>query len=208
VENQVTLRPVTEEDLSWLDNLRSNPSGTGPHEWLGWHDPRSLRRRWAESGLLDDSGGTLMVLHGTDRAGSVSWRKIPTSRISHCLAIGIGLAPEFRGRGYGSGAQRLLVRYLFAHTQVNRVEATTEITNIGEQRALEKAGFTREGVLRGATFRAGRWHDQVIYGVLRHEVELPAQEHGVLSRTARPGLRLRRGRGRRGRRLRRGHGSP
>jgi RimJ/RimL family protein N-acetyltransferase len=91
--------------------------------------------------------------------------------ISHCWAIGIGLAAEFRGRGYGSEAQRRLVRYLFAHTQVNRIEATTEITNVGEQRALEKAGFTREGVLRGATFRAGRWHDQVVYSVLRDEVE-------------------------------------
>jgi RimJ/RimL family protein N-acetyltransferase len=61
---------------------------------------------------------------------------------------------------------------LFAHTQVNRIEATTEITNVAEQRALEKAGFTREGILRGATFRQGRWHDQVIYSVLRDEVKL------------------------------------
>lgn len=57
---------------------------------------------------------------------------------------------------------------------VNRVQAETEITNIAEQRALEKAGFTREGVLRGATFRAGKWHDQVVYGVLRAEIELNA----------------------------------
>jgi RimJ/RimL family protein N-acetyltransferase len=70
------------------------------------------------------------------------------------------------------GAQRLLVRYLFAHTQVNGVEATTEITNAADQRALEKAGFTREGVLRGTTFRQGRWHDQVIYSVLRDEIKL------------------------------------
>ena len=85
------------------------------------------------------------------------------------------IVPEFRGQGYGTAAQRLLARYLFAHTQgVNRVQAETEITNIAEQRALEKAGFTREGVLRGATFRAGKWHDQVVYGVLRAEVELNA----------------------------------
>lgn len=43
---------------------------------------------------------------------------------------------------------------------------------MAEQRALEKAGFTREGVLRGTTFRQGRWHDQVIYSVLRAEVTL------------------------------------
>jgi RimJ/RimL family protein N-acetyltransferase len=29
----------------------------------------------------------------------------------------------------------------------------------------------REGVLRGHSFRAGRWHDTVIYSVLRDEVK-------------------------------------
>ncbi|MGD0609259.1 MAG: GNAT family protein [Streptosporangiaceae bacterium] len=176
MNDQVILRPVTEEDLPWLENSRNDPGATGPHEWHGWSDPGSYRRRWAESRLLGDSGGTLMVMVGTDRAGTISWRKVQTGEISHCWAIGIGLAAEFRGRGCGTQAQRLLVRYLFAHTQVNRIEAITEITNVGEQRALEKAGFTREGVLRGATFRAGHWHDHVIYSVLRDEVELPATD--------------------------------
>jgi RimJ/RimL family protein N-acetyltransferase len=73
-------------------------------------------------------------------------------------------------------AQRQLTRYLFAHTTANRIEAGTEITNVGEQRALEKAGFTREGVLRGTLFRHGQWHDCVFYGVLRDEVDLGSDE--------------------------------
>ncbi|MFE9450159.1 GNAT family N-acetyltransferase [Streptomyces sp. NPDC006739] len=44
------------------------------------------------------------------------------------------------------------------------------MANIAEQRALEWAGFTREGILRGACFRAGAWHDMVMYSVLRAEV--------------------------------------
>jgi RimJ/RimL family protein N-acetyltransferase len=68
-----------------------------------------------------------------------------------------------------------LTRYLFAHTQANRIEAGTEITNVGEQRALEKAGFTREGVLRGALFRHGQWRDCVFYGVLRDDVDLGSE---------------------------------
>jgi RimJ/RimL family protein N-acetyltransferase len=172
MDGQVTLRPVSEDDLSWLAGLRDGPAAAGPHEWHGWRDPRSERRQWAESGLLGDDGGTLIVLHGSDRVGSVSWRKVQTGPTAFNWAIGIGLAPEFRGRGYGSEAQRLVARYLFAHTQVNRIEATTEITNVAEQRALEKAGFTREGILRGTTFRQGRWHDQVIYSVIRSEVKL------------------------------------
>lgn len=169
---QVTLRPVSEDDLPWLASLRDGPAATGPHEWHGWRNPQRERRQWAESGLLGKDGGTLIVLHGADRVGSVSWRRVQTGPTAFAWAIGIGLAPGFRGRGYGSAAQQLVVRYLFAHTQVNRIEATTEITNVAEQRALEKAGFTREGILRGTTFRQGRWHDQVIYSVLRDEVKL------------------------------------
>jgi len=169
---QVTLRPVSEDDLPWLASLRDGPAATGPHEWHGWSDPQWEPRQWAESGLLGDNGGTLIVLHGTDRVGSVSWRKVQTGPTAFNWAIGIGLAPEFRGRGYGTAAQLLVARYLFAHTQANRIEATTEITNVAEQRALEKAGFTREGILRGTTFRQGQWHDQVIYSVLRDEVKL------------------------------------
>jgi hypothetical protein len=40
VDGQVTLRPVIEDDLSWLADLRNNPTATGRHEWHGWSDPQ------------------------------------------------------------------------------------------------------------------------------------------------------------------------
>jgi RimJ/RimL family protein N-acetyltransferase len=61
--------------------------------------------------LLGDDGGTLIVLYDTDRVGDVSWRRVKTGPTAFSWAIGIGLAPEFRGRGYGSEAQRLLARF-------------------------------------------------------------------------------------------------
>jgi RimJ/RimL family protein N-acetyltransferase len=42
--------------------------------------------------------------------------------------------------------------------------------NVAEQRALDKAGFTKEGVLRGIAFRDGRWRDGLRYSVLRDDV--------------------------------------
>jgi hypothetical protein len=48
----VTLRPVTEDDLSWLESLRSSPVAAGLHAWHGWSDRQRRRRQWAESGLL------------------------------------------------------------------------------------------------------------------------------------------------------------
>ena len=173
MNDRVALRPVREEDLALLERLTNDPEGTGPHEWHGWHDPTVWGHRWAENGLLGSAGGTLIVTWDGDPAGFVSWRQAIVGANSHCWELGIAIAPEARGQGVGSQAQQLIARYLFAHTQVNRIQAATEITNIGEQRALEKAGFTREGVLRGAGFRAGQWRDGVLYSVLRAEVDLP-----------------------------------
>lgn len=77
--------------------------------------------------------------------------------------------PEHRGRGYGSRAQRQLADYLFATRLVERVEATTDVENIAERRALERAGFSQEGVLRHAQFRAGAWRDVFLYSRLRRD---------------------------------------
>ncbi|MFB9397294.1 GNAT family N-acetyltransferase [Streptomyces echinatus] len=79
------------------------------------------------------------------------------------------LVPAAHGRGIGTQAQRLLAEYLFDHTRAERLQAWTDCANLAEQRALEKAGFVREGVLRSAQWRGGQWHDQVIFSMLRAE---------------------------------------
>lgn len=172
MEKLVELRPVDEGDLPTIYRLTNDPDATGEYEWFGWQDRRRYARLWEQNGLLDDDGGMLMVQRDEETLGFVSWRKHATARTSFCWNMGIALLPQARGRGYGTDAQRQLVRYLFAHTQVNRIEAGTNVDNIAEQRALEKAGFAREGVMRGTGFQGGRWRDGVIYSVLRAEVEL------------------------------------
>ncbi len=59
--------------------------------------------------------------------------------------------------------------HLFREYSVHRVQSDTAADNPAEQRALEKAGFTREGVVRDAEERDGRHHDHVLYGILREE---------------------------------------
>ncbi len=110
-----------------------------------------------------------MVVRGTERLGFVAWRQVRPTRTTTYWNMGINLLPEARGQGVGTEAQRQLVHYLFANTTVVRIEADTEAGNIPEQRALEKVGFTREGVLRSIAFRDGQWRDGVRYSILRGE---------------------------------------
>ncbi|MFF3538866.1 GNAT family N-acetyltransferase [Streptomyces sp. NPDC002466] len=169
-DDPVILRPVAEDDLPVLERFLTDPEAAGPFQWMGWSDPRRWRRRWEQDGLLGDDGGRLMVEDGTGRLGVVAWRKVVTSRSSYCWNVGAQLLPGCRGRGVGTQAQRLLVHHLFAHTPVVRIEADTEAENIAEQRALEKSGFVREGVLRSTLFRGGQWRDVVRYSVLRDDI--------------------------------------
>lgn len=164
----VSLRPIAEDDLPLIVGHLADPESVGPFQWFGWSDPHRWRRDWAENGLLGPDGGRLLVVEGGEPAGFVAWRKIARG-ISSCWNAGILLWPHARGRGVGTRAQRLLVRYLFAHSLAARIESDTDVDNIAEQRALEKAGFTREGVLRGYGFRDGAWRDSVLYSVLRTE---------------------------------------
>lgn len=86
---------------------------------------------------------------------------------SRAMNIGISVLDTYRGRGIGSIAQQLLAEEL--HSQgVVRVEASTDVKNVGEQRALAKAGFECEGVLRSAQARADGLHDIQVWSHISH----------------------------------------
>jgi RimJ/RimL family protein N-acetyltransferase len=103
----------------------------------------------------------------SEPAGLVSYRKRNYGTQAYCWEIGIALLPQWRGRGIGWRAQAIFCSYLFENTPVQRIEAATHAENIPEQRSLEKAGFTLEGVIRAAEFRAGQWRDGYLYSRLR-----------------------------------------
>jgi RimJ/RimL family protein N-acetyltransferase len=171
----VRLRDVTLADVELLESWASSPEVRGefndfdlpPGDWT------EIREALTLGPLRNDRNGELIVELVADGTpiGVVSWHDVhygpgPGSRAWN---IGIALIPEHRGHGYGGIAQRLLADELFATTDVNRVEAQTDVDNVAEQRALGKAGFVREGIARGAQFRAGTYHDLVTYARLRHD---------------------------------------
>jgi RimJ/RimL family protein N-acetyltransferase len=166
MDTDLVLRPVAEEDLLFLERLTQDPDAAGDHAWSGWRDLRRFRQGWAEDRLVGDDGGVLLIARGDERVGFVSWFQVDFAP-SYYWSIGIGLLPGARGKGYGTQAHLLLTRYLFAHTTVHRIEGVTEAENLAEQRVMEKAGFTREGVMRGVFWRDGAYRDGALYSLLR-----------------------------------------
>ena len=168
----IHLRPFREGDLQLLTQFATDPAVSEPFEWFGFRSPEAFRRRWKEDGFLDQDPRYLVVSLQTDdtEAGWVMWRHGVLGTQAGIWEIGILLLPEHRGRGIGTLAQRRLVEHLFATTTAHRIWAGTQSDNLAEQRALEKCGFRSEGRLRESVFRAGEWHDSLIYGILRGDL--------------------------------------
>jgi RimJ/RimL family protein N-acetyltransferase len=171
----IRLREATIADAEVVDARGLDPARIGEFNDLGQAAPRPLAEDLADGrSFMTPEHGRLLIERLSDARviGDVSWHPVrygPNER-STALNIGISLDPEARGHGHGSEAQRLLAELLFALYRVERVEASTDVDNIAEQRSLEKAGFTREGVIRRAQHRAGGYHDLVGYSILRDDL--------------------------------------
>jgi RimJ/RimL family protein N-acetyltransferase len=82
--------------------------------------------------------------------------------------IGIG-EREAWGKGYGTDAMEVILRYAFMELNLRRVSLDTFEYNPRAIRSYEKVGFVHEGRERGFLLRAGRRWDMLFMGILREE---------------------------------------
>ena len=81
------------------------------------------------------------------------------------------LLPEFQNRGIGTEATRAMVRHGFFDLNLHRIYVSILQENASSIRMCEKAGFRHEGTIREGAFKNGKYHDLVLMGVLRSEVQ-------------------------------------
>jgi RimJ/RimL family protein N-acetyltransferase len=89
------------------------------------------------------------------------------------MEIGYILVPNERRKGYGYEAVKIIVDYLFLSKELVRVQAITGVDNFASHRVLERAGFTKEGIIRKSAFIRGEWKDGCLYSILREEWKEP-----------------------------------
>jgi RimJ/RimL family protein N-acetyltransferase len=125
-------------------------------------EPDTLR--FVKSNL--ENGNPMMVaLAGGEVIGWCDVRREFFPSRAHRGTLGMGLLPEWRGRGLG---QRLLEATL-AQTRrsgFKRIELDVYADN---QRAIalyEKAGFVREGLLRDASLIDGVFRDAILMAIV------------------------------------------
>ncbi len=117
--------------------------------------------------VLSDAGETSFVIDvGGEAVGGISLH--PGTDIERIGAeIGYWLGETFWNRGITTSAIRLVTDHAFNKRRLERVFAVPFTTNAASCRALEKAGYEREGTMRRSAIKDGRIMDQHLYAKVR-----------------------------------------
>ncbi len=107
--------------------------------------------------LADDQAIGFISLGGINWVHGSAW-----------VGIGIG-DPAFWGKGYGTEAMQLLLRYAFDELNLWRVNLNVFEYNERAVRSYIKTGFVVEGRARHMFMREGRRWDFIYMGILRDE---------------------------------------
>jgi RimJ/RimL family protein N-acetyltransferase len=81
--------------------------------------------------------------------------------------VGYWLGREARGGGHATRAVRLICDWAFAALKLDRIDLIAATGNPASQNVAERAGFTREAVLRSFLQGKGERFDMVMFGLLR-----------------------------------------
>jgi RimJ/RimL family protein N-acetyltransferase len=134
--------PMTQEDeVDWFEAMRKDH-----------HTYSFAVRTLAENKLI-----------GGCSAMRINWP------MRHCM-VGIAIGdPKAQGKGYGTDAMRVLLRYCFMELNLNRVALQVYSYNMRAVNSYLKIGFQQEGVLRETLLRDGAYHNIIMMSILRRE---------------------------------------
>jgi RimJ/RimL family protein N-acetyltransferase len=170
--NQIMLREYRSEDLEpmrrWVNDVNIvchlSDIFLYPH-------PLQASEQFLDEMLegKSDSRGFVIADPLTEEyLGQVNLDRIDWKNRVGSIGIVIG-SPENLGKGYGTEAMKLLVRFAFLELNLNRLELEVYDFNERACRSYQSCGFREEGRLRERQYKNGRYVDVILMGLLRSD---------------------------------------
>jgi ribosomal-protein-alanine N-acetyltransferase len=162
----LTLRLPAPEHVPGLFALARDPEVT---RWFSWgpYESEDEPRAWvAGAERRRAAGEVLELVVERDGAPLGVTSLMELSRRDRRATIGTWLGRDHWGTGANDETKQLLFQLAFAALRLERLTAYAETNHHRSQGALEKLGFTREGVLRAWHRHPDGPHDVVVYGLL------------------------------------------
>lgn len=172
----LALRPPDAQDADALFELGRDPEVT---RWFSWGPYTSIDqpRAWIADQAARRDGGQALALAMLDHEhGLVGITELTDwSARDRRAVVGTWFARRWWGTGRNAEAKRLICRLGFAHCGLERLGSYADVANLRSHAALAKAGFRREGVLRGFHRHGTQQKDVAVFSLLRAEWTTPIE---------------------------------
>ncbi len=138
---EIALRPYTAERCHafWRDYIADPAMLSQPYIY----DPREIERYYQVK-VGDPARRFFAICHGEEVIGEIQLKRLDFEQ--RCGTMSVHLANDsFKGHGWGTRAEGLLLRYAFEELNLATVYADTIHRNARSQHVLEKLGFRHTG---------------------------------------------------------------
>jgi RimJ/RimL family protein N-acetyltransferase len=165
-QGRVSLREIQPEDEDPIVALFRDPR-VSRHLANPPRSRKAFRQflKWAAGTRLAGRYTGFAVRHGGRTVGMMYvWVVAPGT-----AEIGFALTPALWGTGVFRAAGALLCRFAFDVMKLHRLEMRVAVDNTRAQVAVYKLGATPEGLLRDSFLKDARYHDSVMFRLLRRE---------------------------------------
>ena len=85
--------------------------------------------------------------------------------------VGFGVGRQYWNRGYCTEALKLLVKFAFDELKLHKLVGDNDSDNPASGRVFEKAGFTKEGILKEQIYKRGTYIDRIQWGLINPSPE-------------------------------------
>jgi len=133
---------------------------------------RFIASTWEERAAGKYVGFGIVLRGGTDASGLFELRQMQPGFFR--AELGFFMDPTAWGTGLFSEAARLMLDFAFHVVGVQRIEARAATDNVHSNAALRRLGARKEGTLRAAFVRDGKYVDQHLWAIVRGLDGLPA----------------------------------
>lgn len=96
---------------------------------------------------------------------------------NYYIQIGYVLNKKYWNQGIMTEALKTVIDFAFKNMNIERIELTHDVRNIGSGKVMLKNGLKQEGILRKSKYIKGEFIDCSYYSILREEYE--SQKGGI-----------------------------